>query len=162
MRILALAAVICLVASVGGCAAPSIPLDVPITLVPKGTVEQTIKIEGKEKYEVALVFSRDGIPYERLKELIGAMGLCKIGEACSKGIIVPIRWSLRRAETGEVAASVEMESFESHGWSAADVYRRVGSFSVDRGSYLLRFEVLRDVPELSTLRTRILIYHPSK
>lgn len=162
MRAMALAAVVCLVAGVGGCAEHSNPLDAPITLMPRGTLEQTVKIEGKEKFEVALVFSRDGVPFERLKELIGAMGLCKIGEPCSKGIVAPIRWSLRRAETGDVAASGETESIESHGWSAADVYRRVGGFSVDRGTYLFKLEVLRDVPELSMLRTRVLIYHPTK
>jgi Domain of unknown function (DUF5625) len=145
-----------------GCSAPAIPLDAPITLAPRGTIEQKIQIESKEKYELALVFARGGIPFEKLRELIGAMGLCKIGEACSKGVVVPIRWSLRHVETGEVAASGEIESFESSGWSAADVYRRIGAFTADRGSYLFRFEVLRDVPELATLRTRVTIYHPFK
>jgi hypothetical protein len=138
------------------------PIDSPITLAPKGAIEQTIQIDKKEKYEVALLFTRGGIPIEKLKELIGAMGVCKIGEACSKGVVVPIRWSLRKAEKGYVVASGEIESFESHGWSAADVRRRIGSFTVDRGRYLFSVEVLRDVPELATLRTRVTIYHPAK
>lgn len=141
---------------------PDVPLDTPITLAPRGSVEQNIQIKSKVNYVVDIVFAKGSTPHEKLKELIGAMGICQIGEACSKGVAIPVRWTLRSTENGNIVASGEVNSFESSAWSAADVYRRIGGFSVDRGNYLFKLEVLRDVPELAILRTRVLIYHPFK
>jgi hypothetical protein len=143
-------------------AASPVALDVPVSLAPNGAVEHRIKVDEQKEYKIALMFARDGIPADKLKELIGAMGACKIGAECSSGIVVPIRWTLRRADTGELAASRQIDSFESHGWSAADVERSVGAFAVSRGSYVFRLEVLREVPELSALRTRVVIYRRTK
>ena len=70
---------------------------------------------------------------------------------------MPIRWSLKSIETGEVASSGEVESIDSSGWSAAHVYRKVGTVKVQPGRYAFRAEVLRPVPDLANMRTQIAI-----
>lgn len=128
-----------------------------ISLSPAGAVEETIDVVLPENYSLHLMFERDGIAFEQLKSSIGAMGLCKIGEQCSKGIPVRIRWSLKSIETGEVASSGEVESIDSNGWSAAHVYRYLGIVKVQPGRYAFRAEVLRPVPDLANMRTQIAI-----
>jgi hypothetical protein len=119
-----------------------------ISLSPPGAVEGTIDVMLPENYSLHLMFERNGIGFEELKSSIGAMGVCKIGEQCSKGIPVPIRWSLKNAETGAIATSGVVESRDSSGWSAAYVHRRLGTVKVQPSRYAFSAEVLRPVPEL--------------
>jgi hypothetical protein len=130
---------------------------ITISLSPPGAVEETIDVVLPENYSLHLMFERDGIAFEQLKSSIGAMGLCKIGEQCAKGIPVPIGWSLKDAETGAIAANGVVESQDSTGWSAAHVYRRLGTVKVQPGRYAFRADVLHPVPELAHLKTYIAI-----
>ena len=133
------------------------PLNTAISLSPPGAVEAIIDIVLPENYSLYLMFERKGIAFEQLKSSIGAMGVCKIGEQCSKGVLVPIRWSLKNVETGAIATSGEVESKDSSGWSAAHVYRRLGTVKVQPGRYIFTAGVLRPVPELAYLNTQIAI-----
>jgi hypothetical protein len=133
------------------------PLNSAISLLPPGAIEENIDVKLPEGYSLHLMFTRNGIPFERLRSTIGAMGVCKIGEQCPKGVPVPIRWSLKSIETGELASSGEVESIDSSGWSAAHVYRNLGTVKVQPGRYAFRAEVLRPVPELANMRTQIAI-----
>jgi Domain of unknown function (DUF5625) len=133
------------------------PLNAIISLSPQGTVEKNIHIILPENYSLHLMFERKGIPFEQLKSSIGAMGVCKIGEQCSKGVPVPIRWSIRNIETGAISSSGEVESIDSSGWSADHVYRHLGFIKVQPGNYTFKAEVLRPVPKLAQMRTYIAI-----
>jgi hypothetical protein len=133
------------------------PLDALISLNPAGKIEHAIDIRIPEKYELSLIFERAGQPFEKMKTLIGAMGLCKINEPCSKGIPVPIRWSLSDDKSGSSVVGGETISQNSNGWSKADVYRRVGSIQVKPGHYIFRAEIMRNVPELESIKSRLAI-----
>jgi hypothetical protein len=133
------------------------PLNTAISLSPPGTVEEKIDVKLRESYSLHLMFERNGIPFERLRNTVGAMGACKVGEQCPKGVPVPIRWSLKRIETGNVASSGEVDSIGSNGWSGAHVYRNLATIKVAPGRYAFRAEVLRPVHELADMRTHIAI-----
>lgn len=133
-----------------------------ISLSPPRAVEETIGVDLPESYSLHLMFERNGVAFEQLKSSIGAMGVCKIGEQCSKGIPVPVRWSLKNTKTGSIAASGVAESQDSTGWSAAHVYRRLGTVKVPPGRYFFSAEVLRPIPELAYLKTYIAIQLQSK
>jgi hypothetical protein len=90
------------------------------------------------------------------------MGVCKIGELCPKGLPIPVSWSLRDIENGKIVADGEVNSLNSTVWSKADVRRRIGSINMNRGRYIFKIEILRDVPDLAGIKTRVIIYHPSK
>lgn len=137
------------------------PFDAVISLSPPGSLKEDIEIRIPERYMVQLKFERDGIEFEQLKKLIGAMGLCPTKEECSKGVPVPIRWSLKNRQTGATTSSGLAESIDSSGWSRAHVYRRVGTIQVQPGKYIFEVEVTRPVPELVHIRTHIAIeLHP--
>lgn len=80
------------------------PFDAVISLLPPGSVREGIEIRIPERYMIQLKFERDGIEFKQLKNLIGAMGVCLPNEECSKGVPVPIRWSLKDGETGTTTA----------------------------------------------------------
>lgn len=138
------------------------PLDAVISLSPPGSVRERIEIRIPERYMVHLKFERDGIEFTQLKKLIGAMAVCRTDEECSKGVPVPILWSLKNSETGATISSGLVESMDSNGWSAAHVYRGVGVIQVQPGEYIFQAEVTRPVPELAHIRTQIAIEHRPK
>jgi len=144
-----------------GCTPPPMPMSTPINLAPRGTIEQNIHIEGRKHYTVEFQFSRDGVSFEKLKELIGAMHICQIGAPCPRGVEIPVRWSLQN-ESSKIVASGEVVTTDSSGWSVAEVSRLIGGFTVDPGRYMFKMEVLKDIPELAFLKTRVTIYHRSK
>lgn len=133
------------------------PLDMPISLAPAGQVEQPVTIVIPEHYALTLVFERGSVPFEELDTLLGSMRPPKIGEKLTSGIRVPIRWSLTSSEKGNVIASGEVDSSGSTGWSAAEVDRHLGNVQAPPGAYIFRANVLRPVPELAYIRTRIAI-----
>lgn len=134
------------------------PLNAAISLSPAGTVEEVIQIRIPERYSLDLIFNREGIPLQQLKDSIGESGLCEIEKPCSKGVPVPIRWSLKNMATGDIASSGEIESKDAHGWSSAHVYRYVGIVKVQPGKYAFKAEVLHPVPELAHLKVHIAIH----
>lgn len=138
------------------------PFDAVISLSPPGSVREGIEIRIPERYMVQLKFERDEIEFKQLKKLIGAMSVCLPNEECSKGVPVPIRWSLKNGETGTTTASGLVESIDSNGWSRAHVYRAVGVIQVQPGKYIFEAEVTRPVPELAHIRTHIAIEHQPK
>jgi Domain of unknown function (DUF5625) len=145
----------------GGCTPPPIPMDAAVNLAARSLIEQSVHIEGRKDYIVEFRFSRDGVQFEKLKDLIGAMGVCQIWAPCPRGIAIPVRWSLQN-ENGKVVASGEIATIDSSGWSAAYVSRRIGGFTVDPGRYLFKMGILKDVPELAFLKTRVTVYHRTK
>ncbi len=130
------------------------PLNTIISTFPQGKVEENISIPIPETYSLHFMFERNGIEVEQLKKTVGSMG-CLHAEDCSKGIPIPIRWSLKSIDSGTVVAGEEIETIDSQGWSGAHVYRNVGSVRVQPGNYVFKAEVLRPVPELAYLRTHI-------
>jgi len=133
------------------------PLDTKISLAPPGKIEQPIIIIIPENYALNLVFERDDISFEQLDTLLGSMRVPKIGETLPPGIRVPIRWSLTSEEKGNVVASGEVDSIGSSGWSRAEVDRHLGYVKAPPGKYIFQADVLRSVPELAHIRTRIAI-----
>jgi hypothetical protein len=133
------------------------PLDTPILLNPPGKVERAIDIRIPEKYEVSLIFERAGQPFEKLKTLIGAGGVCKINEPCSKGIPVPIKWSLSEVKSGINVAVGEVISQNSNGWSKFEVDRNVGFIKAKPGRYMFKAVIFQGVPELESIKSRLAI-----
>ena len=149
-----------IVGFLGGCT-PAIPMSASVDLARRSSIEQSIDITRQKNYLIEFRFSRDGVQFEKLKELVGAMGLCQIGAICSRGIAIPVRWSLQ-SDDKKVVASGELATIDSSGWASADVSRLIGNFSADTGRYSFKLEILKDVPELAFLKTRVVIYHRTK
>jgi hypothetical protein len=137
-------------------------LNAPISLSPPGSIEEKIEIRVPERYILKFMFERDGVEFKQLKNLIGAMAVCLPSEECSKGVPVPIRWSLMSVETGVIVSSGEVESLDSDGWSAAHVYRAIGIVQAQPAEYIFKAEIMRPVPELAHIRTHIAIQEHSK
>jgi uncharacterized protein DUF5625 len=130
------------------------PLNVPILLSPKGSVETTIRVLVPEVYELNLDFARAGHEYHKLRTLLGDWAH-RNGEPVPSGVHVPIRWSLTNEFTNATAASGDVDTFGSIAWSADRVARQVAVVSVPQGHYRFIAEVQRDVPELADIKTRI-------
>jgi hypothetical protein len=130
------------------------PLDVPIALSPKGSVDTAVRVLIPEVYELNLVFERAGHQYEELTALLGTWGY-RDGKPIPSGVRVPMRWSLANSSTGAVVAAGEIDSFGSSAWSAANVYRKLAGISVPPGNYKFNAQVLRDVPELAQIKSRL-------
>lgn len=130
------------------------PLDEAITLAPRGSIKKEIRIVIPENYELNLVFERGNVPFEQLKALLGDWAY-KDGQPIPSGVRVPIKWELEEVPAGTIAASGEVDSFGSIAWSAAEVDRQVGGIRVAPGRYLFTAEILRDVPELAHINTRL-------
>ncbi|WP_200384032.1 DUF5625 family protein [Rhodocyclus tenuis] len=133
------------------------PLNTAISLSPPGAIEKKINIPIPENYSFNLIFDRNAIEFEQLKKLVGEMGICTVAEQCSKGIPVPVQWVMKNADTGEITTSGEVESQDSSGWARAHVYRHLGNIRVPPGRYTFTAKVLRPVPELAHITTRIAI-----
>lgn len=130
------------------------PLDEVITLSPRGTISKEIRVVIPEHYELNLVFERANVPFEQLKILLGDWAY-KDGKPIPSGIRVPIRWGLKEVPGGSMSTSGEIDSFGSIAWSAAEVDRQIGRIKVAPGRYLFTAEILRDVPELAHIKTRL-------
>lgn len=136
------------------------PLDLPITLDPPGRIETEVWIVNPEQYELDLVFDRV-LPFDQLKSLIGAMGVCPNLSDCPKGVGVPVHWSIQDKRTGVMIFSGTVDTLDSAGWSARQVYRHIGDITVPVGTYVIKAEVLQRTPELSMIPTHIVLrFHP--
>jgi hypothetical protein len=137
------------------------PLDEVITLSPRGTISKEVRVVIPENYELNLVFERANLPFEQLNSLLGDWAY-KDGKPIPSGVRVPIHWVLAELPSGSTAASGEIDSFGSIAWSAAEVDRQVGHIKVVPGRYLFTAEILRDVPELAHIKTRLSMQLHSK
>jgi hypothetical protein len=133
------------------------PLDVAVSMSSPLPIEKTVKLVIRESYELNFAFERAGVTFEKLREVIGKMGLCRTNEVCSKGIVIPISWSLSEAETGAVIAAEKVDSQDSTGWSSASVFRRIGVINVPKGTYIFRASLPSPIMELSSMRVRIVM-----
>jgi len=131
------------------------PLKVPVSLATAGKMQVEVQVRVPEAYSLQFLFERDGVSFDELKNSIGAMGLCKVGETCSKGVAVPIRWSITPEGSNKPLLSGDVESLNSSGWSQAHVYRSIAEVRVPPGRYVFQAEISRPVPELANLRTTL-------
>jgi Domain of unknown function (DUF5625) len=131
------------------------PLDETITLFPRGKISKTIRIAIPEGYRLSLVFNTTGVPAERLQALLGESAYDKDGQRIPSGVRVPIRWSIREVTSGLVVAADELDSFGVSGSSASEVDRPIGQVKVKPGTYIFSAEIMREVPELGEMNTRM-------
>jgi hypothetical protein len=131
------------------------PLNTSISLAPAGKVETEIQVRVPETYSLHFLFERNGVSFDELKTSIGAMGICKIGYPCPKGVPVSVRWSIAPEGGNTALLGGDAETQDSSGWSQAHVYRQIATVSVPPGRYAFTAEVLRPVPELARLRVHI-------
>lgn len=129
------------------------PLDEPIALAPKGTIRKTIRIVIPESYQLNLVFDRHGVSFEEMKRLMGAKGYSDSAPSFL-GVKVPLRWSLHSID-GVLVVSGEAEDFGSISWSVDEVHREFGHIKINPGDYVFSAEILRDVPEVAHIKTRV-------
>lgn len=132
------------------------PVDSPIALAPRGTLETEIRVHNPESYHLELRFRVNAISRDEAWRLVGAGSHDQNGQRIPSGVVVPIRWTLISLMSGAIAASGEAETFGSSGHSADEFSRPASSaFTVPPGRYRLRAEIMRDVPELSRLPVRL-------
>ena len=131
------------------------PLDEVITLAPRGSICKEIRVVIPEIFELNLVFERANLPFEQLKSLLGMPSYTADKIPIPSGVRVPVKWALKDLSGASIAASGEVDSFSSDSWSATEVGRQVDHVRVAPGRYLFTAEILRDVPELAHIKTRL-------
>ena len=57
--------------------------------------------------------------------------------------------------SGSIAKSGELDSFGVTGYGPDVFYRQIASFKVKPGRYLFKAKILRDVPDLAHIKTRL-------
>lgn len=130
------------------------PLNAAISLSSPSKVSRQIYIPiSSQTYQLELLFDRNNLPFEDLKRVVGAMGVCQIGESCSTGVVAPMRWTLER--DGKLILQDQVNSTNSHGWSSKQISRRLGNINVPSGAYLFRAEVLKSIPEFTGITAHI-------
>jgi hypothetical protein len=132
------------------------PLDMPITLTQASKIEKIIEIRMQEKYEICFIFERYGQPVEKMRTLIGAMGVCVKGP-CPKGIPVPVKWSLSELNSEKELLVSQVNTIDSNGWGSDEVDRHIDYLHVKPGRYLFKLEVIQSVPELESIKSRLTI-----
>ncbi|SBV36335.1 conserved exported hypothetical protein [uncultured Stenotrophomonas sp.] len=125
------------------------PLNAPIALTPAGMVDKKIHVVVPEHYTLVFRFKRAGQPYEQLRTLLGGAA------STTAGIPIPIRWSLATVSDGRILASGEVDSAGISAWSSADIERKIGGIRVPSGRYRFKAQVLRGIPELAHIDTRL-------
>ena len=138
------------------------PLDEPISLASAGSVTKVIEVRSLEPLELTFTFDRNGQSFEDMKRLIGDGGACVSPTPCTKGVNVPLSWSIKDVDTLQVVASGNSATFDVSGWSRKEVQRHITSVHVPPGKYEFRAEVLRPVTELSHVASRLRLSIPPK
>ena len=78
--------------------------------------------------------------------------------AGSRGVSVPIHWSIINAKTGNIFSSGEIESQGAKVWGGDKTSRKVADLPDFKfGKYILRAEILRPVPEFKNINTQVVI-----
>lgn len=129
------------------------PLDEPISIVARTTIDKAIDLPANDRYFLSLVFDRDGRSSDELSKLIGHSGMELIGAPL--GIVIPISWELSNVDTGAIVASGNADTRGSNSWSNTEVGRLLQAVEVPSGSYKFRARILRDVPEFAGVNTKI-------
>jgi hypothetical protein len=130
------------------------PLDEAISLAPRSAITKEIQIVVPDNYELNLVFERPDIPFQQLKTLLGEAPYPNLKPA-QLGVKVPVRWVVTNVLDGSIVASGKVDSSGSMGWSVPVVERRISRIWMTPGKYLFTAEILRDVPELAHIKTRL-------
>lgn len=131
------------------------PLNEPISLATAGSITEVIEVRSLEPLELTFIFDREGQSFEELARLIGAGGVCVPPTPCTKGVNVPLSWSIRDVDTLRVIASGNSDTFDANGWSSSEVQRHIARLHVPPGKYEFRAAVLRPVAELSHVTARL-------
>jgi len=134
----------------------AVPLDEPISLTPAGKVDKDIYVPLPENYELVFVFDRTNESFDELRRLVGDIDFIK-EESKSIGAVIPIRWALSTQGSKQIVASGEVNSTGSSAWADSFVERKIGNVKVEPGRYRIHAEILREIPELASLRTKIAI-----
>jgi hypothetical protein len=126
-----------------------------IALSPNGTAVTPFRIRLGEKYRLSLQFEREGHSEDELKTLIGFL-------PASNGAIVPVRWEVTDARTGESVVVGEHKSKGSNSWAGTHVERLLSWVTLPRGVYNFRGEITSDVPLLRSFRAQLCMgFEPS-
>jgi hypothetical protein len=134
----------------------ALPLEQPISLDPAGTIDRTIWIPLRERYSLQLEFSREGHTFEELQALIGDPF-----PPVRAGIPVPIEWSFTSKTSGEVVANGTSVTEGASGWGR-EIWRNVTTIRVAPGRYVFHARVLRPVPELKSIPTKLALWNSFK
>ncbi len=133
----------------------AIPLDQPISLTPKGTIQTTLRIITHESYQLEFAFEPQGgapAPPDDKTPIRWSLPL---------DVKVPVRWSIQNEATSLIASG----EIDSSGWawySGDIVGRAIATINLEPGTYFLYAEILRDVPEFAQVKTRIRLVPRSK
>jgi hypothetical protein len=133
------------------------PFEGPIALNPAGKISNLIEIRMPQRYVMDLVFCREGHDLEKLNKLIGGVYIEE-----RKGIIIPVKWSLKAVRTNEIVLQNQVQTQGAHGWSRKYVNRFIGNITVKPGAYNLEVEILQSIPELQGVDTRIQLAYITK
>jgi len=126
--------------------------------------ERTVRIPVSDRYFLYLYFNRKDASFEALRSLVGGVYGQTI-EVDGKhidageppGLVIPLRWSLRRADSDLVTASGESAKLGSNSWSADEVGRLLHQCDIDGGRYIFKGELLRGLPEFGNIRIRLVL-----
>ena len=133
-----------------GCDHGDVPLSAAISLSPHRQLVSDIWIKRWFDYDY-------GIDVRLDKEFVLLKDVgCAEKRNCSKGIPIPLYWSLKRKSDGITVASGRKTM-----WTGS-LLGEVGRFNVPRGQYIFQIEAEHDVPELANVNLDILIYEVVK
>jgi hypothetical protein len=132
------------------------PFEQAISLDPPGVIDTKIWIPLRERYFLEFEFSRQGHSLEQLKQLIGDWGPPE-----TDGIPVAISWLLTSSNTRMVVAQGTAVTKGVAGWGD-DVHRRVDAIRVEPGRYQFHAKILKPVPQLSSIPTRLKLWNTFK
>ena len=139
-------------------------LELPLSVAVSGRFELPVRIPVSDRYFLYLYFNREDASFETLRTLIGGAHGQKIevdgklidaGEP--SGLPIPLRWWLRRAESGLLAAFGESDKLGSNSSSANEVGRLLHQFDIHAGRYTFTGELLGGLPEFRHIRARLVL-----
>jgi hypothetical protein len=132
----------------------TMPLDVPIELSPPGSVHVEVRVPVPEAYGLELAFQKAGHDFHALNELLGGWSRFD-GSSELPGVHVPVRWSLTKASTVELAASGETETHGTTAYTPEEIWCDLADIKIAAGVYVFDARILRDVPELRSVKARL-------
>ena len=139
-------------------------LDQFVSVATHWQFERPVRIRVSDRYFLYIYFSRKDASFEVLRAIVGgAYGQTmevdgkRIDAGEPAGVPIPLRWSLRHAETGSVVASAQSVKLGSNSWSADEVGRLLHQCDIAAGRYIFRGELLRGVPEFRNIHARLVL-----
>jgi hypothetical protein len=140
------------------------PLDEPAAVASPFKFERTIAVHVSDRYFLELRFDRRDASFEALRSLVGGVHgqkvekdgrLVDVGEPA--GLLVPVLWSVRDADSRMVIASGSSDVLGSNSWSAAEVGRLLYQGDIEAGRYTFAAELVSGLPEFRDIRARLLL-----